>query len=578
MKKVINITIGQTIFLIEDDAYQKLKSYLNEIREYFNSKEDGDGVVDDIENSIAEKLLTKNKDEKNSINLNDVEEIVSELGTVEDLSNDEGFARSENPEEESGKKRLYRDTEDVIVAGVASGIAKYFSIDPVIVRVIFFASLFFGGFGAIAYFVLWIAVQPADTASKKIHMSGGKATISEIENFVKEKVNKVPKSKLKKILTFPFVIIKKIFEFLKRILSKTGPILSSIIGVIIVLTMIASIIGFSTSYIALITGGGIADPVLSGILGYVSGGLFGVFVLISLYLLVTIPILVLIFLGISIIKRKKVLGWMGFTIFAVAWFAALSVVAGGSIGHIEEIKTEINKAEEIARLDFETKTYNDFVFDSVEFAGNADIQIVKGDEYIVEIQAPKERLEQFKINDKNDVLTIDRYGAFNFCLFYCKDMLSKTLIKITTPEIVGLDFSGNATGEMEEFEVDEFNFEVSGGAKFTVRIISNSTNIDSSGSSNLIFEGKTNKFDLDLSGSAKINAYNFIANEANVETSGSAKVDLNVVDVLNVNTSGSAKVSFIDSGNTQVFQDISGSGTVTEHVVEISDDNLEEEE
>jgi len=36
MKKVINITIGNIVFLIEEDAYKKLDNYLSEIRDYFS--------------------------------------------------------------------------------------------------------------------------------------------------------------------------------------------------------------------------------------------------------------------------------------------------------------------------------------------------------------------------------------------------------------------------------------------------------------------------------------------------------------------------------------------------------------
>ena len=65
MKKVINITIGGLVFLIEDDAYQKLEGYLKDIREHFSSNEGGEDIVNDIESSIAEKFTAKGLDTKN---------------------------------------------------------------------------------------------------------------------------------------------------------------------------------------------------------------------------------------------------------------------------------------------------------------------------------------------------------------------------------------------------------------------------------------------------------------------------------------------------------------------------------
>lgn len=53
-------------------------------------------------------------------------------------------------------KRLYRSDTDTIIAGVAGGLAEYFAIDPTIIRLLFLASVLFGGFGIPVYFVLWV--------------------------------------------------------------------------------------------------------------------------------------------------------------------------------------------------------------------------------------------------------------------------------------------------------------------------------------------------------------------------------------------------------------------------------------
>ena len=55
-------------------------------------------------------------------------------------------------------KRLYRSRIDRMIAGVCGGLAKYFDIDPTIVRVLFVVSIFIGGGGIIAYIILWIVV------------------------------------------------------------------------------------------------------------------------------------------------------------------------------------------------------------------------------------------------------------------------------------------------------------------------------------------------------------------------------------------------------------------------------------
>jgi len=56
------------------------------------------------------------------------------------------------------QKRLYRSTTDKMIAGVCGGIAEYFNIDPVIVRVLAVVLLFAGSAGFWAYIILWIVV------------------------------------------------------------------------------------------------------------------------------------------------------------------------------------------------------------------------------------------------------------------------------------------------------------------------------------------------------------------------------------------------------------------------------------
>jgi phage shock protein PspC (stress-responsive transcriptional regulator) len=55
-------------------------------------------------------------------------------------------------------RRLYRSRVDRKVAGVCGGIAEYFDIDPVFVRIAAFLLMFPHGLGVIAYLVCWIAI------------------------------------------------------------------------------------------------------------------------------------------------------------------------------------------------------------------------------------------------------------------------------------------------------------------------------------------------------------------------------------------------------------------------------------
>ena len=159
MNKTININIAGTVFNVDEDAYDLLNKYLESIKLYF-SKIDKDGeIISDIESRIAENFLSKLSNKNNSISLSDVKNIIKIMGTLDDFKE---IYDDENKEEETfslndkDSKKLHRNISDKVIAGVASGISNYFQVDPIIIRIIFLASLFIGGFGFFAYIICWI--------------------------------------------------------------------------------------------------------------------------------------------------------------------------------------------------------------------------------------------------------------------------------------------------------------------------------------------------------------------------------------------------------------------------------------
>ncbi|RME22728.1 MAG: PspC domain-containing protein [Candidatus Zixiibacteriota bacterium] len=60
-------------------------------------------------------------------------------------------------------RKLYRSNTDKMLAGVCGGLAKYFDIDPTIVRLAFVFVTLMGGSGILAYLVCWVVI-PRDPA------------------------------------------------------------------------------------------------------------------------------------------------------------------------------------------------------------------------------------------------------------------------------------------------------------------------------------------------------------------------------------------------------------------------------
>jgi len=191
MKKTVSIQISGMLFHVDDDAYIRLDEYLESIRSHFATLADRDEIVSDIESRIAETFSEKLKKSKQTVTLKDVDALIAKMGTVEDFEAFEADTdetpkkKTTDSAQKNPPRRFYRNPDDKVIAGVASGIAAYFGIDPVIVRVIFVICGFFNGLGVIAYIVLWIAMPLAKTHTERMELQGEPTTLTGLEKKIR---------------------------------------------------------------------------------------------------------------------------------------------------------------------------------------------------------------------------------------------------------------------------------------------------------------------------------------------------------------------------------------------------------
>jgi phage shock protein PspC (stress-responsive transcriptional regulator) len=189
MNKTISINLSGMLFYLEENAYNRLFHYLNAIRKSFVGTDGGDEIVQDVESRIAE-LFAKYIVSKQVILEKEVEEVIGIMGEPEVYTDDETTAQQPIEEKENKErdpiKRLYRDSDDAVLGGVCSGIAYYFGIDPVWLRLAFVIALFLAGSGPLLYIILWIVIPKANTTAEKLQMRGEKVNIENIERRIKE--------------------------------------------------------------------------------------------------------------------------------------------------------------------------------------------------------------------------------------------------------------------------------------------------------------------------------------------------------------------------------------------------------
>lgn len=336
MKKVINITIGARVWSVEEDAYEQLFNYLDSIKKYFSKDKDGDEIVEDLEASIAEKFLNR-KIKTGAITVNDVTSIIKEIGTLKDFKKmseeEEDEDEDDAPEPKpSGVKKLYRDPDDVIIAGVCSGLASYFGIETVLMRLIFVITVLFGGLGILLYLVLWLIMPVAESTAQKMEMRGERLTLHEIEKAVKREVGLLKKkdlSGMRKTGNEAKVFLEQLFQGGGTFLKMFGAFLQRVIGLLFILIGIAGVCGLSFGLTWQLSGGLIPQTglTLHDFLA-VDATLFWVFLL-AIYVVTLVPMLFFFFGGLSLVRNRNFISMNVFIFLSLLFFVACGI--GGSV-------------------------------------------------------------------------------------------------------------------------------------------------------------------------------------------------------------------------------------------------------
>ncbi|MGK0413644.1 MAG: phage shock protein PspC (stress-responsive transcriptional regulator) [Polaribacter sp.] len=195
MNKTININLGGFFFHIDEVAYQKLNRYLASISRSLSDDPQGKNeIIADIEARISELLSEKITDARQVVNEADIEDIIKIMGQPEDYAgaeesyNESAYSYKRN---NASSKKLFRDGDDKFLGGVASGVAHYFNIDTIWIRLGLLALFIFGGFGVLLYIILWILLPEATTTAEKLQMEGEPVNIDNIEKKIREEFHNV---------------------------------------------------------------------------------------------------------------------------------------------------------------------------------------------------------------------------------------------------------------------------------------------------------------------------------------------------------------------------------------------------
>lgn len=250
MKKALKINLSGQIFHIDEDAYEKLKLYLDTISRHFVNDNESKEIIADIESRIAELFKGKMTDENQVITTKEVDDIITIMGRPEEIAADDQSDQQESKKDSRRNRRLYRDPENAVFGGVSSGLAAYFNLDILLIRVLFIVlTIVGGGLPVLIYIVLWIAVPKAITAAQKLEMRGEKVNVSNLERTIREEYDGV-KENLKKAKNSESY--RKTEDFFTRFFHVVGVLILAFLKIILAfIAFIFVIVGISILFSAL---------------------------------------------------------------------------------------------------------------------------------------------------------------------------------------------------------------------------------------------------------------------------------------------------------------------------------------
>ncbi len=253
--------------------------------------------------------------------------------------------------EDSTAKKMYRDPQNRVIGGVASGLAAYFNIDVTIIRILFILLLFMGGTGLVAYLILWLALPEAKRITDKVQMKGKPLTLENIESNLKSSdPTREEESTLVKVLLFPFRVLAQVIRWLATVI---GPValfllefLRIVAGIFLILVGLALLVALFIStgvFLGLWTGSG-----LLYLFDFPAQFLFSFTTPITFMtgmLLIGIPALALLLLGLAALLRRRVINSTAAWSMLAIWLFSLLAFGFSLPGTLGRFKSDADFSE-----------------------------------------------------------------------------------------------------------------------------------------------------------------------------------------------------------------------------------------
>lgn len=437
MKKTLIINIGNSIIHFEEDAFETLTGYLNRIKAHFAHSADNFEIVADIEQRIAEILRERLVVTQSQVVVQeDVALVIAQMGSISDFEAEDEESIQDDSNYKS-YKRLFRDTDDVIIAGVCSGLGQYLNIESRWIRLAALLSVFLFGTGFLGYILLWIIMAPANSRAEKMAMRGEPANLQGFKRNYEEELAVFAEQVKKRGAEFePYfkqtgTAVSEMVGFLGRAIETIAKVFFKIIAIIIIITGSMFMLGLLIT-LAVTMGLGDTEMFVYFPFSMINQN-FRDALLLSAFVTSFVPMLALVLFSIRVAFNKRAINktlsfalltiWLcgaGFTAYYTTVIAAefreyAEIAVPIKIENRKEYRLELNKDMLFSKSDSVQYSLNQSMVGRVMFDADGDSDYYNGTPRNVRILVEK---------TSAPIVSLNRYDRANGRNF--KDALGNT--------------------------------------------------------------------------------------------------------------------------------------------------------
>lgn len=196
-------------------------------------------------------------------------------------------------------------------------------------------------------------------------------------------------------------------------------------------------------------------------------------------------------------------------------------------------------------------------FRAVEIAAIAQVEILQGGSFSVEIQAQEIVLESLTASVEKGVLVIERPEEDFWAWIWSGAKNPVIQLNVVMPELTRLHVSGAADVTLEGFSGAQLDIDVAGAAEVSLNGAFDALRCKLAGAGELTLIGGGDQLVLDLAGVAKIHAEHYMANHVIIDGAGAIDATVHAQKWLDVDLAGAGKVHYAGRPE-QIVEEISG--------------------